>query len=66
VGHNFPGGTIDINEAWIEMVVTDARGKRVFASGLLDDKDYVDANAYFYRSMPVDRSVCSALSIVTT
>ncbi len=55
VGHNFPGGTIDINEAWIEIVVTDARGQRVFDSGLIKNNDEVDPNAYFYRSMPVDR-----------
>ena len=55
VGHNFPGGTIDINEAWIEIVVTDARGETIFTSGLVGANDEVDANAYFYRSMPVDR-----------
>lgn len=55
VGHNFPGGTIDINEAWIELVVTDAQGKTVYTSGLLNEKKEVDVNAYFYRSMPVDK-----------
>lgn len=55
VGHHFPGGTIDINEAWLEIVVTDASGQQVFSSGLLHADQTVDPKAYFYRSMPVDR-----------
>ncbi len=56
VGHNFPGGTIDINEAWIELIITDAQGRQVFSSGALDATKNVDPNAYFYRSKPVDRA----------
>jgi hypothetical protein len=55
VGHNFPGGTIDINEAWIELIITDAQGTTVFSSGELNKSNDVDPAAYFYRSMPVDR-----------
>lgn len=55
VGHNFPGGSIDINEAWVEVVITDAQGELVFSSGLLNDKDEVDPKSHFYRSIPVDR-----------
>jgi hypothetical protein len=55
VGHDFPGGTIDINEAWVEFAVVDAEGTRVFASGKIDADNNVDPGAYFYRSLPVDR-----------
>jgi hypothetical protein len=55
VGHDFPGGTIDINEAWVEFLVMDAQGERVYASGLLDAHLEVDPGAHFYRSLPVDR-----------
>lgn len=55
VGHDFPGGTIDINEAWLEFLVMDAQGKLVHASGLVDASNAVDPEAYFYRSLPVDR-----------
>lgn len=55
VGHNFPGGTIDINEAWIEVVITDAQGNMIYSSGIMNEKQEVDPKAYFYRSMPVDR-----------
>src|SRR5690554_4284616 len=56
VGHNFPGGTIDLNEAWVELVVTDAQGQEIFSSGLMNEGAEVDPNAYFYRAIPVDRS----------
>ncbi len=56
VGHNFPGGTIDINEAWIELMITDAQGAKVFTSGALNENGEVDESPYFYRSMPVDRT----------
>lgn len=55
VGHNFPGGSIDINQAWLEFLVMDAQGVIVFNSGLLDNNNYVDPDAYFYRSLPIDR-----------
>jgi len=56
VGHNFPGGTTDLNQAWVEFTVQDVEGQQIYASGLLDDQAYVDKNAYFYRSVPVDRA----------
>lgn len=55
VGHNFPGGTTDINEAWIEFLVTDAEGRTVYHSGALDEQLVVDPSAYFYKSIPIDR-----------
>jgi hypothetical protein len=56
VGHAFPGGTIDINEAWVEFLVMDASGEVVFESGGIDASNNVDPNAHFYRSLPIDRS----------
>lgn len=56
VGHSFPGGTTDINQAWVELTVHDAQGQQVFASGLIQPDGFVDPNAYFYKSIPVDRS----------
>lgn len=55
VGHDFPGGTIDINEAWIELVAIDASGVSLLASGLLAKNGDVDPSAHFYRSIPVNR-----------
>ena len=56
VGHDFPGGTIDINQAWIELLVMDAEGQPVYSSGGIDKDNKVDSHAYFYRSLPIDRS----------
>ena len=55
VGHDFPGGTTDINQAWIEFLVTDAEGRPLYQSGQLDDQLQVDPGAYFYRAQAVDR-----------
>lgn len=55
VGHNFPGGTIDINEVWVAFSVVDATGKSIYRNGDILDSDDVDPNAYFYGSKPVDR-----------
>ncbi|MBZ2163491.1 multiheme c-type cytochrome [Alteromonas stellipolaris] len=55
VGHNFPAGTLDINEAWIAFTALDATGKVIYQSGFLEDDLSVETNAYFYRSLPIDR-----------
>ncbi|MGQ8365403.1 multiheme c-type cytochrome [Glaciecola sp. 1036] len=55
VGHDFPGGTIDINQVWLEFKVVDAHGEVVYHSGDIDEQGFVDQDAYFYRSKPVDR-----------
>ncbi len=56
VGHDFPGGTIDINQAWVEFLVLDAEGNTVYSSGEIDENNYVDPAAHFYRSLPVDHN----------
>jgi hypothetical protein len=54
VGHAFPGGTTDINEAWIHFRVTDGQGTQIYESGFLDADGNVEPNAYFYKSTPID------------
>ncbi|WP_444919038.1 multiheme c-type cytochrome [Microbulbifer sp. JMSA003] len=55
VGHEFPGGTIDLNQAWVELIVKDSNGQSIYSSGQLSNDGYVDPDAHFYRSIPVDR-----------
>ncbi len=55
VGHDFPGGSIDINEAWVALLVTDAQGEILFQTGELDDDKNVNPSSYFYRSITIDR-----------
>ncbi|CAD6882333.1 hypothetical protein [Methylomonas albis] len=56
VGHAFPGGTTDINEAWIHVLVTDGQGQKIYESGYLDQNNNVEEGAYFYRSVAIDRA----------
>lgn len=56
VGHAFPGGTTDINEAWLHFLVMDGQGLKIYESGDLDQDNNVETSAYFYRSIPIDRT----------
>ena len=44
VGHRFPGGVLDAQDTWIEVVVDDANGKRVAASGADHERVADDAH----------------------
>ncbi|MBF0286524.1 MAG: hypothetical protein HQM14_01785 [SAR324 cluster bacterium] len=55
VGHNFPGGTIDINQAWIHFRVVDAENELVYENGRLSRQQEVGPNAFVYQSIPIDR-----------
>lgn len=56
VGHDFPGGTTDINEAWLAFSVTDASNKLIYESGFVLPSNDVDPNAHFYRALAIDRA----------
>ena len=55
VGHNFPSGTTDISEAWIE-VLAGPVDKPTFRSGYLDDAHYLDPNAHVWKTVYVDKA----------
>jgi len=52
-GHEFPTGVTDIKEAWIELVAHGG-GKQLFASGLLDERHYLDEKAHSWRKVLLD------------
>ncbi|MFT3691764.1 MAG: multiheme c-type cytochrome [Kofleriaceae bacterium] len=54
VGHRFPGGVLDIQDAWIEVEVADASGKRIGESGLRHEKDKNDDDTHVLRTLVVD------------
>jgi len=56
IGHFFPSGTVDAQEAWLEFKVLDENDHPVFWSGRVadDGRGEVDASAHFYRSVLVD------------
>ena len=35
VGHQFPTGPLDVLQAWLELRVTDARGRTIYTAGTL-------------------------------
>ncbi len=55
VGHRFPGGTIDSNEAWLELIVEDAGGAELARSGALDLEGVVDDEAHAYKALFVTK-----------
>lgn len=55
VGHDFPGGTIDINEAWLAFSVHDATGAAIYESGAVGADGAVDPKAVFFKGTATDR-----------
>ncbi len=56
VGHRFPGGVLDIQDAWIEVDVTDKAGARIASSGLTHEKDPNDEDTHVLRTLVVDET----------
>ncbi len=57
VGHQFPAGTIDAFDIWLEVKATDENGKIVFWNGQIaapDGNGPVDPSAHFYRAYMLD------------
>lgn len=55
VGHGFPGGTKDINQAWVSIHVHDATGQLIYESGQLNEAGEVSPDSHFYHSIKIDR-----------
>ncbi len=53
IGHFFPTGTTDAQEAWLEVYAVDAVGRKLITSGFMDG-NLVDSTAHFYRSVLID------------
>jgi len=56
VGHQFTGGTRDAHEPWVELKVTDSKGRIISWSGFMDQEGNVDPKAHFYRFLLIDRA----------
>ena len=56
LGHFFPSGTVDAQEAWLEVKAVDDTGRQLFWSGWTEDggAGSVDPGAHFYRTLMVD------------
>ncbi len=56
LGHLFPSGTVDAQEAWLEVRAVDNRNDTLYWSGWVEDGGggEVDPSAHFYRNVMVD------------
>jgi len=55
VGHDFPTGPLDIIQAWVELQVTDAGGRVVFASGTVDEDHFIQKGSFMFKAEGVDQ-----------
>lgn len=51
VGHRFPGGVMDANDAWVEVTVHDARGKLLAEAGTQHEQSGADPSAHRLRAL---------------
>ncbi|MCC2672023.1 MAG: putative system TPR-repeat lipoprotein [Armatimonadetes bacterium] len=56
IGHDFPTGMPDLQEAWLEVTLSDPSGRRVSGSGVTGPATGSDPGAHTYRLVPLDRS----------
>ncbi|MDT8378547.1 MAG: multiheme c-type cytochrome [Desulfotignum sp.] len=50
-GHSLPTGLADMRQMWLEIIILDKNGNRVFESGILDEKKELPDNALIYRTV---------------
>ncbi|HEY6908956.1 MAG TPA: multiheme c-type cytochrome [Myxococcales bacterium] len=50
VGHGFPGGTADSNEAWLALEIADARKRPLLVRGMVEPDLAVGPGAHFFRA----------------
>ncbi len=54
VGHRFPGGVMDAQDAWLELIVRDATGAVVAEAGGAHEQSGQDPTAHRFKSLMVD------------
>jgi len=54
-GHNLPTSLTEVREMWLDVAVTDAKGKEVYRSGAIGPKGEVDPDAVMYHAVAVDK-----------
>lgn len=54
VGHRFPGGVMDANEPWLEVIAYDDAGAQLAASGQVAPGEPLPEDAHVLRAQPVD------------
>lgn len=54
-GHHLPTSLTEIRQVWIEVVVTDEKGRELFRSGTLDENNEVPEGAVIFNAHAVDK-----------
>lgn len=55
VGHDYPTGPLDMIQSWLELRVTDANGKTIFATGERDKRNFLEPGTFLFKAEPVDQ-----------
>ncbi|MFQ6115264.1 MAG: hypothetical protein ACE5NG_14495, partial [bacterium] len=55
VGHDFPTGPMDIIQAWVEVIVKDQTGNKIFASGTRDEHHFIKPGSFIFKAEAVDQ-----------
>jgi hypothetical protein len=55
VGHDYPTGPLDIIQSWVEIVVEDETGRRVFESGAVAEDGFIAPGSFIFKAEPVDQ-----------
>lgn len=50
-GHYIPTGLTEVRQVWLEVVVTDANGKKVYHSGYLDENGHLEEDTVIYHTI---------------
>jgi tetratricopeptide (TPR) repeat protein len=54
IGHAFPAGSPGAAEAWLEIIVKDNLGNKIYHSGAIDENGEIAEDTYFYGTRFVD------------
>jgi hypothetical protein len=55
VGHDYPTGPLDMIQSWVELRVSDERGRTVFASGQRNERNFLEPGTFLFKAEPVDQ-----------
>jgi hypothetical protein len=55
VGHDFPTGPLDIIQSWVELKVFDPAGAEIYATGRLDERNFIEPGSFLFKAEPVDQ-----------
>ena len=55
VGHDYPTGPLDMIQSWVELRVEDERGRKIFASGQRDERNFLVPGTFLFKAEPVDQ-----------